>query len=125
MKDKNKKTIISLYDEMYQMTKLECSSTCRIPHSCCSIEYCLIAISHAKERYGVDLETTVHPTLPLMGKDDCIAAPHFRPLCTLHTCEINSLGYKTGSLEWTEKYFNLRDNIEELEYIDWRNNNET
>jgi hypothetical protein len=33
----------------------------------------------------------------------------------MHTCAINSLGFKPGDMEWTKKYFTLREKIETLE----------
>ena len=45
----------------------------------------------------------------------CIVAPHLRPICTVHACCINSIGYKRGDMEWTNRYFELRARIDELE----------
>jgi hypothetical protein len=33
----------------------------------------------------------------------------------MHTCQINSLGFKPGDEKWTRKYFCLRAKIERLE----------
>ena len=74
-----------------------------------------MAIQYAKEEWGVQLEPTSHSTLPLMGPSGCIAAPHLRPLCTLHTCAINGMG-TSGNPQWDEKYFNLRDLIDDEEF---------
>ena len=109
----NEKLIV-LYDDMAKHTEPECAN-CRAPHSCCSHEYCEMAIEYAQERYGVTLEPTGHPTLPMMGPNGCTVAPHMRPLCTLHTCTINSVGFKPYDAPWTRKYFKLRNQIDRLE----------
>jgi hypothetical protein len=100
---------------MYELTEPECAHVCKNPHSCCNINYCVLAIQYAKEEYGVNLKTTSHPTLLLMGETGCTCPPHFRPLCTVHTCEICSLGFKKGDLKWTKDYFKLRDKISKEE----------
>jgi hypothetical protein len=108
--------IIKLYQKLYLHTLPECEHTCKLPRSCCSPEYCHFTIEWAKTNYEITLQPTSHPTLPLMGANGCIAAPHLRPACTLHTCEINSSGYKRGDPAWTRKYFRLRGEIEKLEF---------
>jgi hypothetical protein len=76
--------------------------------------YCEMAIKWAEKRWGVKLEPN-GSRLPLMGPNGCIAAPHLRPLCTVHQCHIANLGFKKDDPEWTEKYFRLRDAIERYE----------
>lgn len=110
-----KEKLVELYQQMYVMTEPECRLTCRCPQSCCSPEYCTMTIQYAKEFWDADLAPTDHPKLPLMGTTGCIAAPHLRPMCTMHTCDINGVGFKKGDPEWTEKYFKLRNKIELLE----------
>ena len=105
-----------LYAQMSEHTLPECQSTCRAPMACCSPEYCDEAIRWAKRRWGVKLEPTSHPRLPLMGESGCIAAPHLRPTSSVHTCQVNSFGFKPGDPEWTDRYFELRDAIDEKEY---------
>ena len=94
----------------------ECLHVCRCPRSCCSPEYCEIARQVAKEEWGVVLEDTGHDVLPFMSGHGCVVEPHLRPMCTLHVCCINSLGFKKGDPAWTERYFKLRDAIERIEY---------
>jgi len=107
-----------LFKEMYEMTRPECDK-CRVPRSCCDAMYCGCAEEYARDEWGVDLTPlkTDHPTLPFMGPTGCVVAPHLRPLCSVHTCDINSLGFKKNDLLWTERYFRLREQIEELEAI--------
>lgn len=103
-----------LFQKMADMTLPKCKQ-CPLPYSCCSPEYCEMAIRVAK-RNGVTLEPTDHPKLPLMSETGCIAPPHLRPLCTLHVCCINSIGCDPNDPKWTKEYFELRAKIERLEY---------
>src|ERR1051326_5639222 len=96
--------LVALYKEMADMTLPKCKQ-CRVPLSCCSAEYCEHVIKFAKEQWGVTLERTSHPKLPLMGPTGCIAAPHLRPSCSLHTCKVNGLGFEPNDPEWNKRYF--------------------
>lgn len=100
-----------LMQQMADLTLPECQK-CPVPLSCCDSMYCEMALEYAKDEWGVTLERTNHPTLPLMGPNGCTAAPHLRPLCTLHTCKINALGTSRNA-EWDKQYFDLREKIEE------------
>ena len=118
----NDAKLIKLYAEMSALTAPECASVCRCPHSCCSEEHCEETILWAKKRWGVDLnpkrtagQDTRGRPLPLLGPTGCVADPHLRPICTVHTCEINGIGCKRGDPAWTAKYFKLRDKLERLE----------
>jgi hypothetical protein len=53
--------------------------------------------------------------IPFMGPTGCVVAPHLRPICTVHTCDINGMGFKRGpgSGPWTKRYFELREQIED------------
>lgn len=113
--------LIEVYRQMYELTKPECDCSCPIPHSCCSPEYCEMAEKIALEHWGVDISSkrTNHPRLPFMSETGCVVEPHLRPLCTLHTCDINSFGFKMHpnfDPEWDKKYFDLRDQIDDLEF---------
>ena len=114
----------ALWREMADHTKKVCmappsgdfltdraNGACMRPGSCCSPEYCEMALDIAEEQ-GEPLERTTHPTLPLMGPSGCVAPPHVRPLCTLHVCCISSVGFKPNDEEWTEKYFKIRRRID-------------
>jgi len=50
-----------------------------------------------------------------MSTAGCTAAPHLRPLCTLHTCQISSIGTSRNP-QWDERYFALREQIEIAEF---------
>ena len=60
---------------------------------------------------GVKLEPGWHPTLPFMGPTGCTVAPHLRPICTAHTCEVNEHGRKHGDDAWTNRYYDLLEEI--------------
>jgi hypothetical protein len=109
--------LVAAWKELADLTAPECRK-CRIPFGCCAPEYCQMAAEHAKESWGIDPEPlkTKHPKLPFMGPSGCVLEPHLRPLCTLHTCEVNSLGGKRNDPEWTQKYFSLREKVEEMEF---------
>lgn len=113
-----KEKLIEAFKQMAELTAPECAQ-CRNPHGCCQKEHCLNAQSHARSFWKENPQYTNHPTLPFMGWDGnkstgCTLPPHLRPSCTLHTCEIQSLGYKKNDNAWTEKYFKLRGNIDDL-----------
>jgi len=119
--DDGKQRLVKLWQQMYELTEPECATACRLPRTCCSPEYCTMAMQIAKEDWGIDLSDQVqdHPTLPFMGSNGCVLPPHLRPLCTLHTCDINGMGFKRNPKtdpEWDEKYWKLREEIEELEF---------
>lgn len=110
--------LATLFQQMYEMTNPECRE-CRIPLSCCDAMYCDCAEEYARDEWGVDLTPlkTDHPKLPFMGPNGCTVPAHLRPICTLHVCSINNIGIKPGDPEWTDKYFELREKIDELEYL--------
>lgn len=103
--------LIKLFKQMYELTEPECAHNCRVPRSCCSPEYCDMAEQLAKD-HNFELKQTDHPKLKYMSSTGCIVPPHFRPLCTLHVCSVNSLEFKPGDPSWTKKYFKLRRQIE-------------
>jgi len=110
--------LIVLYQQMADLTAPECASSCRAPHSCCDRMYCDMAKDFAKEQYGIELKdepSTGRKQLRYMSETGCTVAPYLRPCCTLHTCDINGLGFKRGDIKWTNKYFKLRKSIEALE----------
>lgn len=106
--------LVQLYQQMSDHTAPECGQ-CLVPYSCCSPEYCDMATERAKE-FGVSLTNGNHATLPYMVEGvGCTVPPYLRVLCTLHTCAINSIGFKKGDRNWTRRYFALRAHIERAE----------
>lgn len=105
-----------LMQAMADLTAPECASTCQLPHSCCDPMYCELTEDYAREVYGIQLiSSKEHPTLPFMSSTGCVVEPYLRPMCTLHTCEINSWGFKRDDPDWTKEYFQLRDKIDILQ----------
>ena len=115
-------SLVQLYKEMSDLTSPVCAHECKAPHSCCDQMYCEMADAFAREN-GVILERTNHSTLFFMSPIGCVVPPHLRPLCTLHLCCINSLGFKPNDLEFTKKYFKLRAKIEKEELKNEENKN--
>lgn len=103
-----------LYAQMAELTLPKCTA-CTCPMSCCDPFYCQIAEDFSKER-GYELPEKSEGRLPYMGATGCKLAPHMRPLCTLHVCSINSLGFDPRDPEFTQKYFELREKIETIEF---------
>ena len=124
-----KQALIKLYQDMANHTQPECAKcphgTGKLAYSCCGPEYCKLAKQHAKDLWGVQLEETElyksgRTNLPMLGESEtgikCTVAPHLRLACTIHTCDICSLGFKPNDSDWTAKYWKLRTTIEMLEY---------
>jgi hypothetical protein len=105
--------LVKLFRDMSELTAPECAKVCRVPYSCCDPMYCDLTEEYARDN-GVTLTITEHPKLKYMGPTGCTVEPHLRPLCTLHTCAVNSYGFKPGDPEWTKRYFKLRDEIDHL-----------
>lgn len=108
---------VELFRQMADHTSPRCGGpTCgRVgPDRCCSPIYCEEADRTAREK-GIQLPRQDHPRLPFMGVAGCIVPPHLRPLCTLHDCVINGVG-EDADVEWTERYFDLRDAINSALY---------
>ena len=95
-----------------ELTMKICERRCISLGSCCSTEYCAIAIEEAKE-FGLELQI-FEGRLPLLNPDtkQCTAPPHVRPLCTFHQCDISNVGFVKDSKEDTKKYFFLRQEFE-------------
>jgi hypothetical protein len=110
-----RESLVADYQEMYELTRLECAEVCVRPGGCCHELFCTLTLRYARSRWGVELEPTAHPTLPLMGDTGCIAAPHLRPTCTVHVCEINDQGVRSEDTEWTERHAALQNRLEEAE----------
>lgn len=114
-----------LMQEMANLTLPECQTSCLAPLSCCDELYCQISIVYADKVYNIKLIPDETQAIPMMGPNGCRVEPYLRPLCTLHTCAVNSFGFKPGDEKWTEEYFELRDKCEEAMFGDDYGNVET
>ena len=109
--------LVALYAELAALTELECSGSCARPRTCCEERYCQITLEFALSHWQVALQPTWHPALPLMGDDGCTAAPHLRPICSAHTCEMCAHGEKRGDPVWTARYNDIMRAIGEIEVV--------
>lgn len=113
--------LIELYQRMAEHTAPRCGSDrCRPykPGGCCSREYCQMALEFARDERGVDLTPLWDensPGAPFSRGGPCVVAPHLRPVCTMHVCVINNLGYDWSDPNWSDRYFELREQIDEVE----------
>lgn len=73
-----------------------------------------MALDYAADQ-GVALTPIEGASMLFLGPAGCIVPPHLRPLCTRHTCSMNSLG-TLGDAEQDAKYFQLCDQIDQLHY---------
>lgn len=110
-----RQALIGLYRALADHTAVECATGCKVPFNCCHPAYCQMAIGWAQAKWGVALEPTGHPRLPLLGPQGCIAQPHLRPMCSVHACCMAELGEKPGHPQWTARYKELLAAIEAIE----------
>jgi hypothetical protein len=102
---------VKLWQDMADMTLERCRKKCHSLGSCCEDFYCEMAAG-IMQKSGVSV-----PPRPFRDKDGrCIIPPHYRPLCSLHQCDINGLGFAKDDPEWTKRYFELREKIEAIGY---------
>ena len=98
--------LIEILNEVAEITNAECRA-CEPPLSCCHRDTCEYTINHAQASWGIRLRRTGHPDYPLMGEEECIAAPHLRPICALYTCSVEKFGrLKDSSMD--SRYQDLR-----------------
>lgn len=109
--------VIELYDKLARFTWEDCRLHCDTRFGCCHELFCELAIINARELWGVTLEPSGHPTIPLLGPEGCVAAPHFRPVCAAHCCEDNPTGLSGGHRDrtWHLEYRTLKDYASKLE----------
>ena len=100
--------MIDLWQQMADLTKEKCQKSCRNMGACCSGEYCEFA-AETMVKAGEKV-----PPMPFVVDGKCSIPPHYRPLCLLHQCDIASLGFAKGDPEWTNRYFKLREKLEDI-----------
>ena len=101
--------LITSFKEVADMTAPKCAS-CRAPFACCSKEQCEDTKNFAETYFDVVLEET-GGKLPFLGDKGCVVPPHFRPLCSVHVCEMHF-----SDPDWTDKYMAAREKAEEALY---------
>lgn len=110
----DREELIQLYQDLADHTLEACKAECPDFGSCCDAFYCEVAQTYALDKWGVRLEPTGHPTLPLMGPKGCTAPPHLRPICTVHFCEMERVERQPDRSRWKERYLQLRRRIDDL-----------
>lgn len=100
---------VELWQKMADMTHEKCVKTCRSIGQCCRPDYCEMAAANMREAGHPFPLMPFGKTFVVDGK--CIVPPHFRPLCSLQQCKISGLGCDPKDMEWTEAYFELRDEL--------------
>lgn len=113
-----------LWVQMAALTMEKCLQKCHRMGSCCDTAYCEMAVRIADEKGELipvndkpgSFQDGAGETIPFLDfAGRCVVPPHLRPLCTLHQCDINGLGFCPEDPEWTKKYFDLRERLEEVE----------
>lgn len=102
-------TDISLWKQMQELTAERCQKTCKL-----GLGACCDGNSYLCELALEDMQKSGEP-LPASVRDStgrCQISPHFRPLCTLHQCDICGLGFAPDDPNWTQRYFDLRIELE-------------
>ena len=99
----------ALWQQMADMTMERCVKKCKTTlGSCCNEHLCETALEDMKNAG----ET---PPVKARAEDGkCLIPPCYRPLCTLHQCDINNIGFAMDDPEWTERYFELREKLNEV-----------
>ena len=97
-----------LWQEIASLTYEKCQETCPSLGGCCHGMYCEMAAEFMKN------SGETPPPMPFVVNGRCIIPPHYRPLCSLHQCKMHGMGEDDKDLEWTKKYYELRDKLEEL-----------
>jgi len=103
---------IETFQAIADLTLEYCRKHCRNLGSCCEPAYCEMAKEYAAEQ-GVVLEETGREIFFLREDGQCVVPPYLRPMCSLHQCDINGLGVFKHDFGLTEKYFGLREALEE------------
>lgn len=99
-----------LWQEMADLTLEKCKTTCKKMGMCCDSMYCELAEGTMRAA-GVPV-----PEMPFVKDGKCVIPPHFRPMCAFHQCKIAGSGFDPEDKDWTDRYFTLREKIEEMEY---------
>lgn len=98
-----------LAQEMADLTLPECRK-CRVPFNCCSLSACELTEGLA-QAMEIDLPPRLNDNIPYLGDNGCILEPWQRIICATHTCDIAAVGCKPKDLEWTTRYWILREKI--------------
>ena len=103
---------INLWQQMADLTYTKCRQTCKRLGNCCDDLYCEAAEEFAETHFNQSFKKTGNKVRYLNDDGTCNVPPQFRVLCTIQQCKISSFGADKDDPEWTEKYWNLRNEIE-------------
>jgi hypothetical protein len=105
---------MNLWEEMAQLTHEKCIQKCHNIGACCNAITCGFVIDYAVS-LGIVLAPTKNKNVPLLDENNrCIAPPHLRPLCSIHQCDISSVGTCVEDPSWTKKYFKIREKLDDF-----------
>jgi hypothetical protein len=107
-----KQRFVALCKEMADHTRSCCLEICKHLGACCAPEVCE-TVCQAARAWGLDLLPEKNGLL-LDNQGLCTAPPHVRLLCTVHQCEIANVGTWKAHAPWTDRYYELRNEIDEL-----------
>jgi hypothetical protein len=102
-----------LWAEMASLTMEKCKQHCHALGSCCDPLYCDEARRYAQQQ-GIVLKEIGNEIPFLTAGGVCVVPPYLRPICTVHQCKIASLGLDPKDPKWTKRYFQLREQLNEL-----------
>lgn len=116
---------------MAEHTYTRCQKTCKQGGTrCCCGEYCSQYVQAVLPGYENEIEALPEPQGVKASYGShrhsyldpetmlCAVPPHLRVHCTLHQCEIASFG-RSVDREWTERYWTLRDQMNEIALYDY------
>ena len=103
-----------VYNKIYELTRKVCSKNkfCGGKGNCCNAVICQECV----RAFDGEVLPPLNDEGTYLGENGCILKPHQRPLCTVHQCEIASMGIFKGNPEMTDLYFTLRDEAGKLEF---------
>ena len=111
LKELPQKRLDDLYQRVANLTKPKCAS-CNVPFGCCSPDIGLFVEEQLKE-IGVIYPKTGNKKCQYLSDEGCATPPKHRPLCSVHVCEKHYI----IDQKFAQEYFDLREEIDELEYL--------
>jgi len=109
-----------LWQQMADLTMERCKTHCKTGlGSCCSGNE-----NHCEMYLETMRNSGETPPAQARGEDGkCQIPPCYRPLCTLHQCDICAIGLAVDDPKWTERYYRLRSRLEKQQLRDFEKEN--
>jgi len=117
MMEDRRDELVSMYAELASITAKACAARNGCLNDgkrgmCCEEEICLMVRSRAAD-WGVELDGDP----PYNSDGPCRVPPHLRPICSVHQCEIASIGvFRNLSEEDQRRYWGLREETDLIEF---------